>query len=139
MIDCNDMPALRAKMCSLAEQVADAFKVKLDYSDRSIQDVDHILGQIHLEYRRTKSMDGIHGIALEFGAYLVSVLEQHRGPVLWERDHSELGCETFPVQWRDKTLFPVNWCLKRIIDGPNDNLVSKWQALVLSHSEPTVG
>jgi len=136
MIDRDDMPALRVKLCSLAEQVAAAFDVELDYSERSIQDVDGILGQLHDEYRRTKSEEGLQGIALEFGAYLVSVLERHRGPVLWRRDHPDLGADTFPMEWRGATLFPVGWCLKRIIDGPGDDLVSKWQALVLSRTEP---
>ena len=135
MIARDDMPALRAKMCSLAEQVAAAFDVELDYSERSIQDVDHILGQLHEEYRRTKSEDGLQGIALEFGAYLVSVLERQRGPVLWKRDHADYGTDTFPVEWRGATLFPVGWCLKRILDGPSDDLLSKWQSLVLSRSD----
>jgi hypothetical protein len=126
MINRDDKPALRAKMCSLAEQVAAAFDVKLDCSERSIRDVDRILGQLHEEYRRTRSEEGLRGIALEFGAYLVSVLEQHRGPVLWKRDHPDLGADTFPVEWRSTTLFPVAWCLKRILDGPGDDLVFKW-------------
>lgn len=29
-------------------------------------------------------------------------------------------------------LFPVGWCLKRIIDGPGDDVVSKWKALVVN-------
>jgi hypothetical protein len=135
MINRNDMPALRVKMCALAEQVAAAFDVDLDYSDRSVRDVDRILGQLHDEYRRTNSDDGLQGIALEFGAYLVTVLDRHRGPVVWKRDHPDFGTDTFPVEWRGATLFPVGWCLKRIIDGPGEDLVSKWQALVLSRGE----
>ncbi|MGL6074090.1 MAG: hypothetical protein ACRC8S_08015 [Fimbriiglobus sp.] len=133
----SDMPTLRVKMCSLAEQVAAALDVKLDYSERSIQDVDRILGQVHDEYRRTGNDEGIQGIALEFAAYLVSVLEKHRGPVLWERDHPELGADTYPVEWRGATLFPFGWCLKRLLDGPDDDLVSKWQTLVVSRDKPS--
>jgi hypothetical protein len=136
MVNRNDMPALRAKMCALAEQVAAAFDIELDYSERSVEDVDGILGELHDEYRRTKSDEGLQGIALQFGAYLVTVLERHRGPVVWKRDHPDIGTDTFPVEWRGTTLFPFGWCLKRIIDGPGDDLVSKWQALILAHSDP---
>jgi hypothetical protein len=140
MIDRNNMPQLQLKMCSLAEQVAGGFGVKLDYSEKSIRDVDRILGEVHEEYRRTKSEEGLQGLALEFGAYLVSVLQKHRGPIVWERDHPEFGRDAFPLQWRGATLFPVAWCLKRIIDGPGDDLVSKWQALIVQREgEPEAG
>src|SRR5688572_23770756 len=99
MIDRNDMPKLRIKMCDLAEQVSSGFGVTLDYSERSVDDVERILGEVHDEYRRTKSEEGLQGLALEFGAYLVSVLEKHRGPVVWKRDHPEFGEDAFPLEW----------------------------------------
>lgn len=103
MIDRNDMLTLRTKMCELAEQVARGFGVTLDYSERSVRDVERILGEIHTEYRRTKSEEGLQGLALEFGAYLVSVLEKHRGPVVWKRDHPDFGEDAFPLEWRGAT------------------------------------
>lgn len=135
MIDRNDMHELRSKMCKLAEQVAGAFGVTLDYSERSVRDVERILGEIHQEYRRTKSEEGLQGLALEFGAYLVSVLEKHRGPVVWKRDHFEFGEDAFPLEWRGTTLFPVDWCLKRIVDGPVDDIEFKWKALIVNRDE----
>jgi hypothetical protein len=123
--------------------------VTLDYSERSvhdverilgeIHDVERILGEIHEEYRRTKSEEGLQGLALEFGAYLVSVLEKHRGPVIWKRDHPDFGEDAFPLEWRGTTLFPVGWCLKRIVDGPGDDIVSKWKALILNRDGEPAG
>jgi hypothetical protein len=128
----NDMAQLKAKLCELAEQIArDDFGTPLDYSVKSIQKVERILRAIHDEYCRTDSDDGLYGIALEFGAYLVAVIERHFGPAVWERDHPEFGKDAFPLRWRDSTLFPVEWCMKRMIDGPGDNVWSKFQVLVV--------
>jgi hypothetical protein len=133
----NEIEALRVKLCSLAEQVAASFGVSLDYTDASVETVEYILGKLHNQYLRSNSEEGLFGLALEFGAYLVSVLQRHHGAAIWQRDHVEFGVNSLPVQRRDATLFPVNWCMKRIIDGPADDIVSKWQAFVLARESRT--
>jgi len=120
----------RDRLCVLAEQIATAFGYTLDYSEASIAQVDAILGQLHDEYLSTQDDDGLLGIALEFGAYLITIIERHYGPVLWKRDHPEVGEESFPVEWNGTTLFPVAWCYKRITDGPGDAIVAKWQTIL---------
>ena len=133
------MPQLKEQMSALAEKIAsDAFGVELDYSVNSLTHVERILGEIHEEYKQTASEEGLHGIALEFGAYIVKVIEQHVGPVEWLRDDPSMGKDTFPLQWRGKTLFPVAWCGKRIFDGPADDIVSKFNALVQQEASESV-
>jgi hypothetical protein len=126
----EEMIALRQKLSGLAERIALGFKLTLDYSEQSVDRVEKVLAAIHVDYKKTRSEDGIRGIALNFAAYLVTVLERLYGPVIWRRDHPEMGEETFPVEWRGVTLFPYGWCLKRIVDGPGDDIRSKWKALV---------
>jgi hypothetical protein len=128
----QEMIALRKKLCGLAERIANGFKLSLDYTDESVDCVEKVLSAVHADYKKTRSEKGIRGIALEFAAYLVTVLERLYGPVLWQRDHPEMGKETFPVEWRGVTLFPYGWCMKRILDGPGDDIRSKWNALVLT-------
>jgi len=130
----NEMKKLRAEMCRLAEQIAHGFGVKLDYSDGSVKDVERILSEVHDEYCRTGKEDGLRGVALEFAAYLVSVVERHHGSVDWKRDHETIGKDSFPLHWNATTLFPYGWCLKRIFDGPGGDIVSKWQVCVLDRS-----
>ncbi len=130
----DEMAKLRTKMCGLAEQIAGAFDVKLDYTDASVKDVERLLGEMHDEYLRTKLDDGLRGIALEFAAYLVTVIERNYGPVDWQRDHETIGKDSFPLNWNGVTLFPYGWCLKRIFDGPGDDIVSKWQVCILERS-----
>ena len=130
-----DVMELKESMSALAERIAnEGFAKKLDYSLESVHEVEAILAVLHNEYVKTHSEEGIHGIALEFGAYLVKLIERHFGPVDWSRDHADFGQDAFPLVWRGRTLFPVTWCLKRIIDGPSDNVWSKFQVLVLEEN-----
>jgi hypothetical protein len=132
----EEMNELRVRLCPLAEDVASGFDVTLDYSEASVEHVERILGEVHNNYLTTHSEEGMRGIALEFGAYLVTVLERHYGPVVWKRDHPTIGGETFPVYWRGTTLFPYGWGLKRIFDGPGDEICSKWEACVVQRAKP---
>lgn len=128
------MQKLKEQMSALAERIAnEGFKTKLDYSIDSIKQVDTILDAIHQDYKKTGSKTGLEGIALEFGAYIVKVTEQHFGPAEWDRDDESFGQDTFPLRWRGTTIFPVGWCLKRILNGPADDVWLKFQTLVLNH------
>jgi hypothetical protein len=128
----EDMPAIKARMCSLAERIAkESYGIRLDYSPASIERVEEILASIHNDFRKTGSTDGLKGIALEFGAYTVTVIEMHFGPAVWKRDHPEFGKDSFPLHWQGSTIFPFGWCEKRIMDGPGDNVWTKFQELVL--------
>jgi hypothetical protein len=127
----KDMNELRAVLCGQAEQVAAHFDVRLDYSDKSVKDVERILGEVHEEYRRTKDERGLRGVALQFGAYLVSIIERHHGSIDWKRDDPTIGADSFPLHWNGSVIFPYGWCMKRIFDGPADDIVSKWKVFVL--------
>ena len=61
-----DILKLKETMSALAERIAlESFGVQLDYSVQSIQQVERILGAVHDDYRRSRSEDGLRGIALE--------------------------------------------------------------------------
>jgi hypothetical protein len=129
-----EMHDLKNKLSTLAERIArEGFGKQLDYSVESIKEVECILAVIHCEYKSTGSEDGLQGIAMEFGAYIVKVIEQNFGPAEWQRNDESFGEDTFPLQWRGSTLFPVGWCLKRILDGAGDDVWFKFQTLVTNH------
>jgi len=119
-------------MSLLAEQIAkEGFNVTLDYSVESVKQVEQILGSIHNEYKKTHSEEGLQGIAFEFGAYIVKVIEHNFGPAEWQCDHKSMGENTFPLLWHNSTLFPVEWCKKRIFDGSGDDVWIKFKVFVL--------
>lgn len=105
--------------------------VELDYSDASIQKVEKMLADVHKHYQKTKNEEGLHGIALIFGAYIGEVIRRRGQGGSWARDHKEFGEDSFPFTWKGSDLFPYGWCLKRIFDGKADDVWFKYQALIL--------
>jgi hypothetical protein len=116
----------------LALQVGEAMGVTLDHSPKSVKKVEKVLGKLHKQYRRTGKDDGMNGVALEFAAYIVKVIESNFEKGDLSRDHPELGKDTFPYRWKGKELFPYAWCQKRIFDGPGDDVWAKFKTLVLA-------
>lgn len=127
------MKQLQREMSSLAETVAGSFGVKLNCAPESIENVENILGMMHEHYCNTQSENGLQGIALEFAAYIVTIIDRFYGPVDWQRDHPTFGRDSFPLYWRGTTLFPMGWCLRRMINGPADDIRDKWRTLVVNH------
>ena len=123
---------LQMELTELALRVAkESFKKKLDFSHDSIKEVESILAEFHREYEKTKSEDGLNGIALEFGAYIATTIQQNMHDGILERDHPEFGEAAFPFHYSGGTIFPYMWCVKRIFDGAGDNVWSKYKVLVL--------
>ena len=134
MSEQTELDELKETLCNLAQQIAEnSLGRRLDYSVESIKDVEHILGEIHDDCKKTRSEEGLQGIAFAFGAYIVKMIEQQFGPAQWKRNHEIFGENSFPLEWRDSTLFPVEWCIKRIFDGPGDNVWTKFQAFILAN------
>lgn len=104
---------------------------RVDYSPKSIQLIEKTLGKLHKEYIRSGSEEGVWGVALEFAAYIVEVIDRNYGPIDWQRDDSQFGQDSFPLYWRGTTLFPLTWCLKRILEGEEDNVWDKFLILVM--------
>ncbi len=73
----------------------------------------------------------MQGIALEFAAYIVKVIEKNYACGVWKRDHPAFGPDSFPYDWEGGEIFPYGWCLKRILDGPQDDVWAKFQAIVM--------
>lgn len=128
----KDTDKLMLSMCGYALDVAKEFGIELDYSDASIKKVEKILGILHREYKETRDESGLRGLALFFAAYIGEVIKKKGLGGKWKRNHPEVGRESFPFFWRDGVLFLYGWCLKRIIDGPQDNVWIKYQSLVLN-------
>ena len=134
----QDLEQLKHEMSRLAVRIgSEGFGIKLDYSNESIKNVEKILGKIHDEYKQTGSEDGLQGIAFEFASYIVKVIEKNVGPARWQRDHAKLGPDSFPLAVGEGEIFPVSWCIKRIYDGPGDDVWFKYNFLVLKQDPPS--
>jgi hypothetical protein len=70
---------------------------RLDYSPRSVQDVDALLAQLH-DLRTKGALDdrNLNVQALRFGAYVGEVIRRnHNGT--WHTDHDVAGPNSFPL------------------------------------------
>lgn len=122
---------IKLKLNKEAIEVGKSYNINLDYSDESIKNVEFILNNIHNEYLKSKNTEGLRGLALIFGFYIIEVIEINHGKGRIERNHETFGENTFPFYWRESTLFPYAWCLKRIFDGESDNIEIKYKLLIL--------
>lgn len=123
---------LKKELIDLAIKVGNHYNIELDFSIESIKEVENILSKISSEYHKNKNNEGINGLALEFAAYIIVVVEKNISVGKWERDSIEFGKDTFPYDLGNgNVIYPYQWCLKRIYDGDTENVWSKFQALVL--------
>jgi hypothetical protein len=132
----KELDDLKERLSQLAEQVAATFGKKLDYSINSVQKVEKILGQLHKGYKKTHNDEGLNGLAMEFAAYIVKVIEKNLSKGVWKRD-LVFGKDTFPYTWESKEIFPYSWCQKRIFYGQGDDVWAKFQALLMKKTKHT--
>jgi hypothetical protein len=127
----EDIEAMMQEGLTQSLELAKENGVTLDFSDESIQEVEKLLAECHREYKKAKSQEGFHGLALMFGAYIGEVIRRKGFGGTWARNHPDMGEDSFPFRWRGGDLFLYAWCAKRIFDGDGDNVAFKYKALVL--------
>ena len=123
-----------------SEAVKDAWKendAKLDYSVESIKTVEQILGRVHDQYVRDASSVSPKGLGSAYGAYIGEVIRRSEPGAHWERD-DELGEKTYPIIWGPGAghSYPMGWCIRRILNGPEDNVWNKYWALKSGLARP---
>ena len=116
------------ELSEVAVSVArEGYGFELDFSHKSIEDVETVLSSFHEEFRIKRNEDDFRRLALAYGFYIAATIQKITGEGVVKRDHPELGEHTFPFFWRDAALFTYAWCEKRIYDGDADNIVTKYK------------
>lgn len=118
------MQWLAAEAVSMA---SDNQGIVLDYSEKSISDVEKILGTIHEEYTASKLEKGVMGLAMAYGAYIGEVIRRGHPDSKWEQDHAVAGEKSYPLSWLGGEIFPCGWCYQRIMNGPEDDVWHKYK------------
>lgn len=128
----ENIDELKITLNDLALQVGSNLKLKLNYSVESIKEIEKGLSEISNVYQKSKSEEGIKGVALEFAAYIITVIEKNIIVGTWARDSKEMGEDTFPYDLGNENyIFPYAWCLKRIYAGKEEDVWLKFKTLVL--------
>jgi hypothetical protein len=115
------------------EAVKDAWeqnRTKLDYSVESIKTVEQILSGVHDQYAKDASSVSAKGLGSAYGAYIGEVIRRSEPGAHWDRDDA-LGEKTYPIIWGPGAghSYPMAWCIRRILNGSEDNVWVKYRAL----------
>ncbi|QDT47991.1 hypothetical protein Pan258_20310 [Symmachiella dynata] len=126
-----------AEMRKRAElAVADAKKeydIDLDFSPESVEDLDEILQQIHESHQSTPLASiELRRHSLKWGGYIGEVSKRIRD-CEWAVDSKIGGKGDYPIVYKDRSeSFPIGWCLRRIVNGEEDNVWHKFTYLVVN-------
>jgi len=71
--------------------------------------------------------------ALIAGAYVGEVIRRNHGGY-WSTHSEAAGEFSFPLHTLDKNVFPYMWCLKRLVNGREDNVWHKYLGVALGIS-----
>jgi len=104
------------------------FKVDLDYSENSLQEVEHLLGRLHDDMSKSDA-NKIEEMAKIWGGYL--------GEVVRRRFGGEWSVEKYPagdflivsLNVNGARLFPSMKVHKRLTEGSNENIWSFYQTV----------
>lgn len=102
----------------------------LDYSVDSIKTVEQILGKAYDQYAKNPSSVSPDGLASAYGAYVGEVIRKNKQGAKWERDDSHFGARSYPLICGTTRAYPMAWCFKRITNGPEDDVWSKFELFV---------
>ena len=130
---------MKERAASAVEDARDKYSIELDYSSDSIEEVERILDKIHRQHREEPIDNAeLNRLKLKWGGYVGEVIKRLR-KAEWQLDSKIAGPGSLPVVYeKSGESFPVMWCLKRIVNGPEDNVWDKFNLLVVNRdSEPS--
>lgn len=115
-----------------AEAIKDAdteSHVHLDYTVESIKKVEGILRDLHALYAKDHSSVAVDALAMAYGAYVGEVIRKTEPDVTWEKSDSGNAEKSPTLIWAGWQSYPMAWCYRRIVNGDEDNIWVKYQAL----------
>ncbi|PTY00842.1 hypothetical protein DB346_14630 [Verrucomicrobia bacterium LW23] len=102
--------------------------VTLNYSVESFDKLEQLLGKLHDRYAASGDETGLVDTALQYAAYVVTVLEKNYGKGVWSDEDPHHAESSYGFHLQGITIFPVGLCLKRIIDGPKEDIAARLRA-----------
>lgn len=98
------------------------FSIRLDFSPGSAHHVESILSKY---YGNPKLPGTANDMALQLGAYLGEVIRRQKGGK-WRIPPGK-DIMDVEIAWGERSVPPVQWCAKRILNGQSDNVWLKFQ------------
>jgi len=94
--------------------------IQLDFSEQTVGIAESILGSLHSEGDNDAEL--IQTVSIMFGAYIGEVICKQIPQAQWTEDAR--GARY--IQIGSSEVSPVAWCYKRLVNGPQDNVVEKY-------------
>lgn len=130
------------KKCEEAINYAKNFKRELDYSDRSIKDLEEILEYYYRDIKpnsfseffkkkekKKPTVNQVYSIATIWGIYIGETIRKKIGDnVFWEKE------ETFYLKAGQTKIFPIEKVYKRMKRGSKDSVSEFYDLIILKLS-----
>lgn len=112
------------------------FRIELDYTIDSVENVNSILNQIHdTNSAAPAEPKQLSKTVLLWGSYVGITLQKKYGGE-WKADSKEAGSNTYPLCFANGfEAIPIKWCLRHIRQGPADPIIDKFNTAVRTLSE----
>ena len=131
------------KKCEEAINYAKNFKKELDYSDRSIKELEEILEYYYQDLKpkafsslfkkkekKTPSVSQIYSMATIWGIYVGETIRKKMGSnVFWEKG------ETFYLKSGETKIYPIEKVYKRMKRGSKDSILEFYDLIIIKLSE----
>jgi hypothetical protein len=132
-VSSNDV--LRVRMQGMAEQAAmDAwtrYRFRLHIRVDSLPDFERYLDLVYKspQFQNFSPKDK-QAEAIVDGAFVGEAIRRTHGG-FWIEKSDIPGAGLFLLNTDGRINYPINWCLKRLVNGPEDNIYDKYVLLVL--------
>jgi hypothetical protein len=129
---------VEVKMQHFAEQAAmDAWRrcrIRVHIGIGSLPEFDRYLGLLSSSkgYQRFSAKDqAAEGVIA--GAFVGEAIRRTHGG-MWLNESEIPDAGLFPLRLDTGTIYPINWCAKRLANGREDNIYDKYSLLVLKRT-----
>jgi hypothetical protein len=133
--DPNVQKVAEAYALDTCDFVGKHFRIKLDWSDSSIQQIESVLDTFHKQAQKAKpSPEQVMGFAKMFGSYVGEVYRKNHGAT-WGL--VELNGQKFPglkAQTSGTEFWPWGRVRNRLVNGAEDNVWHYYSELTKSAS-----
>ena len=132
-----------SKLEKMAEQaVLDAwirYRIALDFSTNSIRLEEQIMDGVgRTAWFKAFPEKDQRAEAMIAGAYVGEVIRRNHGGA-WGTNSPDTDGFSFPLRVGSHQVFPITWCLKRLINGREDNVWHKYQYFVVGNTNSFPG
>ena len=130
------------KKCEEAMNYAKSFKKELDYSDRSVKELEEILEYYYKDLKsniftklfkkkekRTPTVKQVYAMATIWGIYIGETIRRNMGSnIFWEKG------ETYYLRAGEMKIFPIQKVYKRMKRGSKDSVSEFYDSIILKLS-----